>query len=115
MKFSTILGTFALSTLEAYSAYASPLNSDSLGQSLEGRAVEYCCVQVKSMNNVVNKFVPWFGDTEDVTYFGACTVSVVQGRTRPSQGGCSEWKGTTQFCSAELNPKVTVQDASVCQ
>ncbi|KAG5917353.1 hypothetical protein E4U61_002836 [Claviceps capensis] len=115
MKFSTILGTFALSTFEAYRAYASPLNSDSLGQSLEGRAVEYCCVQVKSLTHVVNKFIPWFGDTEDVTAFGACMVSIVQGRTRPSQGGCSEWKGETEFCSAELNPQVTVQAASVCQ
>ncbi|KAG6064341.1 hypothetical protein E4U13_003115 [Claviceps humidiphila] len=115
MKFSTVLGTFALSTLEAYRAYASPLNSVSRGQSLDERAIEYCCVQVKYSNKVKNQFVPWFGDTEDVMSIGACMVSVVQGRTRPSQGGCSEWKGTTELCSAELNPQVSIQPANICQ
>ncbi|KAG6101466.1 hypothetical protein E4U31_003660, partial [Claviceps sp. LM219 group G6] len=43
MKFSTVLGTFALSTLEAYSASASPVGPEA--QSLESREPEYCCVQ----------------------------------------------------------------------
>ncbi|KAG6213776.1 hypothetical protein E4U50_000974 [Claviceps purpurea] len=43
MKFSTVLGTFALSTLEAYHACASPLEPGA--QSLEGRGTEYCCVE----------------------------------------------------------------------
>ncbi|KAG6058703.1 hypothetical protein E4U17_007652 [Claviceps sp. LM77 group G4] len=47
MKFSSVLGTFALATLEAYRAYASPLEAMSPGaRSLEGRADEKCCLQV---------------------------------------------------------------------
>ncbi|KAG6056091.1 hypothetical protein E4U13_003128 [Claviceps humidiphila] len=117
MKFSTVLGTFALSTLEAYRAYASPLNAVSPGQSLEERAIEYCCVQVKWLNNVENHFVPYFGNTnvQDVTSIGMCMISVAQGPTRPSQGGCSEWKGQTVQCAAEYGVKVSVQPASVCQ
>ncbi|KAG5951606.1 hypothetical protein E4U57_006822, partial [Claviceps arundinis] len=45
MKFSTVLGTFALSTLEAYSACASPVGPEA--QSLESREPEYCCVQTE--------------------------------------------------------------------
>ncbi|KAG6181206.1 hypothetical protein E4U10_007350, partial [Claviceps purpurea] len=45
MKFSAVLGTFALSTLEAYSACASPVGPES--QSLESRGTEYCCVQTE--------------------------------------------------------------------
>lgn len=47
MKFSTVLGTFALSALEANRALASPLEPVSLGaQSLEERNTEYCCFQM---------------------------------------------------------------------
>ncbi|KAG6058957.1 hypothetical protein E4U32_004320, partial [Claviceps aff. humidiphila group G2b] len=45
MKFSTVLGTFALSTLKAYSACASPVGPEA--QSLESRGTEYCCVQTE--------------------------------------------------------------------
>ncbi|KAG6035122.1 hypothetical protein E4U40_002956 [Claviceps sp. LM458 group G5] len=49
MKFSSVLSTFALATLEAYHAYASPLEAMSPGaRSLEGRADEKCCLQVHS-------------------------------------------------------------------
>ncbi|KAG6298874.1 hypothetical protein E4U45_004808 [Claviceps purpurea] len=49
MKFSTVLGTFALSTLEAYRAFASPLEPGA--QSLESRGTEYCCLQTEHMSS----------------------------------------------------------------
>ncbi|KAG6130013.1 hypothetical protein E4U38_004701 [Claviceps purpurea] len=53
MKFSTILGTFAMSSLEAYRAYASPLDSSPAVLSLEERGqTEYCCMQVASYKNL---------------------------------------------------------------
>ncbi|KAG6069470.1 hypothetical protein E4U16_007670 [Claviceps sp. LM84 group G4] len=48
MKFSSVLGTFALSTLEAYRAYASPLELEAtspVARALESVADE-CCVRV---------------------------------------------------------------------
>ncbi|KAG6058944.1 hypothetical protein E4U17_007278 [Claviceps sp. LM77 group G4] len=49
MKISSVLSTFVLATLEAYRAYASPLEAMSPGsRSLEDRAVnpdERCCLR----------------------------------------------------------------------
>ncbi|KAG6264771.1 hypothetical protein E4U47_006745 [Claviceps purpurea] len=54
MKFSSVLGTFALSTLEAYRAYASPVDAMSPGaRSLDGRALpKMCCVNLPGGNTI---------------------------------------------------------------
>ncbi|KAG5929502.1 hypothetical protein E4U60_007400, partial [Claviceps pazoutovae] len=51
MKFSSVLGTFALSTLEAYRAYASPVDV----MSPEARTLppnSYCCLHLPNGNTV---------------------------------------------------------------
>ncbi|CCE28203.1 uncharacterized protein CPUR_01677 [Claviceps purpurea 20.1] len=112
MKFSSVLGTFALATLEAYRAYASPLEAMSPGaQSLEGRAGERCCLQVGGQTTSLS----YTSNTDGVDSIGLftsdkCSVSITRGATAPSQGGCKSWpltvrcpvgvKGTTDKYSA---------------
>ncbi|KAG6080757.1 hypothetical protein E4U30_000358 [Claviceps sp. LM220 group G6] len=117
MKFSTILGTFALSALEANRALASPLEPVSLGaQSLEERNTEYCCYQISSSQGVQNKFVPYTGGTVQVASFGTCQVSLSQGNSpRPSQGGCNKYLVELLTCPSSLNVKVAPAPAVNCQ
>ncbi|KAG6133695.1 hypothetical protein E4U24_002782 [Claviceps purpurea] len=121
MKFSTIVGTFALSTLEAYRAYASPVDSVSpAGQSLEERAaeaLEYCCVLIETSQSRQTKFVAWNRQPSvvPVAEIGECELNVVQTGTPPSKGGCAEWAWGMSMCPFSLNPSITFPAASVCQ
>ncbi|KAG6287179.1 hypothetical protein E4U45_008155 [Claviceps purpurea] len=120
MKFSTVLGTFALSTLEANRAYASPVDSVSLSHSLDGRGTEYCCALMETTQGRETKFVPYTGRKVFVgavsTKRDTCEMWFYQeGSKPPSQGGCAEWKGKTFTCPPELQAKLSVQPASVCQ
>ncbi|KAG6064340.1 hypothetical protein E4U32_000306 [Claviceps aff. humidiphila group G2b] len=121
MKFSTIVGTFALSTLEAYHAYASPVDSVSpAGQSLEERAaevVEYCCILIQTSQSREPKFVAWNRQPSvvPVAEINGCELTVTQTGTPPSKGGCAEWAWGSTMCPFSLNPSVTIQPASVCQ
>ncbi|KAG6133422.1 hypothetical protein E4U12_002767 [Claviceps purpurea] len=90
MKFSTVLGTFAISTLEAYHAYASPLEPVSLrARSLQARNTEYCCVVTKP--GVPGTFVPWNGHSAPAAASDDCSIIMMQTSTPPSKGGCRQW------------------------
>ncbi|KAG6173261.1 hypothetical protein E4U24_000841 [Claviceps purpurea] len=121
MKFSTIVGTFALSTLEAYRAYASPVDSVApAGQSLEERAaeaIEYCCVLIVTSQSREAKFVAWNGQASvvPVAKIGECELNVFQTDKSPSKGGCAEWGSEISMCPFSLNPTITFPSASVCQ
>ncbi|KAG6168408.1 hypothetical protein E4U51_002198 [Claviceps purpurea] len=117
MKFSTILGTFALSALEANRALASPLEPVSPGaQSLEERDTEYCCFQISSTQGVQNKFIPYTGGEVDLVSFGACKVSILEGmRPRPSQGGCNKYQVSLANCPSSLKISVAPAPAVNCQ
>ncbi|KAG5996065.1 hypothetical protein E4U52_007386 [Claviceps spartinae] len=80
MKFSSVLGTFALATLEAYRAYASPLETMSPGaRSLEGRAVEPGITGPDAYDSI------------GLTTSDGCGVVITRGATAPSKGGCKSW------------------------
>ncbi|KAG6062380.1 hypothetical protein E4U32_002494 [Claviceps aff. humidiphila group G2b] len=116
MKFSTVLGTFALSALEANRACASPLEpATPAAQSLEERNTEYCCMQVSSVKGTENKFVPYTDGLVLVAQYGTCEVQIYQKNMPPSQGGCGNWYISTYACFDTMNIKVTPQPASVCQ
>ncbi|KAG6289979.1 hypothetical protein E4U09_004671 [Claviceps aff. purpurea] len=117
MKFSTVLGTFALSALEADRALASPLEPISPGaQSLEERDTEYCCFQISSSQGAQSKFVPYTGGDVEVVSFGACKVSVSQGMfPRPSQGGCNKYFAILENCPSSLKISVAPAPAVNCQ
>ncbi|KAG6047254.1 hypothetical protein E4U17_007572 [Claviceps sp. LM77 group G4] len=115
MKFSTVLGTFALSTLEAYHAYASPLAPGA--QSLESRGTEYCCLQTELEGNIQNSFIayplPRLQGT--VARSDDCEIIVHQTSTPPSRGGCATWFFEARNCQKYQLPAASVQEAKVCQ
>ncbi|KAG6131887.1 hypothetical protein E4U24_007532 [Claviceps purpurea] len=115
MKFSTVLGTFALSTLEAYRAFASPLEPEA--HSLESRRTEYCCVQTQIDGNTQSSFVsyPLDGLKGQVASSGECVIVVNQTSTPPSKGGCSQWVFEAVNCDDYQNPSAFVEDAQVCK
>ncbi|KAG6047255.1 hypothetical protein E4U17_007573 [Claviceps sp. LM77 group G4] len=115
MKFSTVLGTFALSTLEAYHAYASPLAPGA--QSLESRGTQYCCVQTQIDGNTRNAFVsyPLDGLKGEVASSGECVIVVHQTSTPPSRDGCSQWVFEAINCDEFQTPSAFVRDAQVCK
>ncbi|KAG6163924.1 hypothetical protein E4U11_001578 [Claviceps purpurea] len=115
MKFSTVLGTFALSTLEAYRAFASPLEPGA--QSLESRGTEYCCLQTEIEGNTQNSFIayPLPGYRGMVANVDDCKIFVYQSMTPPSQGGCAEWGFQARDCEKWQLPTASVQEAKVCQ
>ncbi|KAG6056987.1 hypothetical protein E4U17_001795 [Claviceps sp. LM77 group G4] len=117
MKFSTVLGTFALSALEANRALASPLEPFSLeAQSLEERDTEYCCFQISTSQGVQSKFVPYTGGDVEIASFGACEIYISQGmRPRPSQGGCNKYMVTAASCPTSLKISVAPAPAVNCQ
>ncbi|KAG5993711.1 hypothetical protein E4U52_001734 [Claviceps spartinae] len=111
MKFSSVLGTFALSTLEVYPAYASPFDAISpKTQLLQGRDGETCCV-------IVEKKVYPVTYTEDirvlVTIQGQCKVSVNQIES-PSSGGCDMWSVVREGCLGPNDPDVQVVPMDYC-
>ncbi|KAG6177098.1 hypothetical protein E4U24_001441 [Claviceps purpurea] len=107
MKFSSVLGTFALATLEAYRAYASPLEAMSPGaQSLEGRADERCCLKVDGQTTSLS----YTSNTDGVDSIGLftndkCSVSITRGTTAPSRGGCKSWPLTIRCPSGAKGTK----------
>ncbi|KAG6231979.1 hypothetical protein E4U34_000048 [Claviceps purpurea] len=115
MKFSTVLGTFALSTLEAYHAYASPLEPGA--QSLEGRGTEYCCIETiiggSSHSGFVSYPLPQL--TGVIASAGICQIVVTQTSIPPSQGGCAKWKFESKSCFDAQNPAVLIHTAEACQ
>ncbi|KAG6052444.1 hypothetical protein E4U17_005789 [Claviceps sp. LM77 group G4] len=118
MKFSTVLGTFALSALETYHAYASPLVQVSPGaQSLEARNTEYCCVTSTIGGHSVAGYVLWNGQPTSVRTFGGCILTFTQTAKPPSQGGCADWTPSwSYFCGfLRIPPVAAVAPAKDCQ
>ncbi|KAG6054254.1 hypothetical protein E4U32_007036 [Claviceps aff. humidiphila group G2b] len=119
MKFSTVLGTFALSTLEAYRAFASPIDPVSPeAQSLEARATEYCCMRVIGLGFARTQYVPFVGGKVHIlTENGGCEVYVDQGSTPPSQGGCPGWTVASDNCPPGVGgqPRLFSLPAEACQ
>ncbi|KAG6130249.1 hypothetical protein E4U24_007575 [Claviceps purpurea] len=115
MKFSTVLGTFALSTLEAYSALASPVGPEA--QSLESRGTEYCCVQTEIKYDRKTAFVgyPVPGLQAVVASSGDCKIIVTETNTPPSQGGCATWTFESKGCSSDQRFGASVLPAEYCQ
>ncbi|KAG6069051.1 hypothetical protein E4U32_005139 [Claviceps aff. humidiphila group G2b] len=113
MKFTNVLGAFALSTLEASRAYASPVEA----QSLEGRAPEYCCMRAELNGDSKTSYVPALGGKVlAFSYPNGCRVSLLQdGAKPPSQGGCRDWRLVLDKCPPGQVPAVTGEEAEVCQ
>ncbi|KAG6309306.1 hypothetical protein E4U44_007131 [Claviceps purpurea] len=116
MKLSNVLGAFALSTLEASRAFASPVEA----QSLEGRATEYCCMRSEvSGDNGDSKtaYVPATGGKVlAFKYPNGCQVFLLQDGARPpSQGGCRDWHVAFDKCPTGKVPDVTGEESEVCQ
>ncbi|KAG6266477.1 hypothetical protein E4U47_005785 [Claviceps purpurea] len=111
MKFSSVLGTFALSTLEAYRAYASPLDAVSPEtQSLNGRDGGACCVIVGRRGYSVT----YTGESKVlVTIQGQCKVFVDQ-IVSPSSGGCLAWPVIRQGCPGPNDPDARVMSMDFC-
>ncbi|KAG5922397.1 hypothetical protein E4U61_005274 [Claviceps capensis] len=105
MKFSSVLGTFALASLEAYRACASPLEAMSPGAwSLEGRADKRCC------NDGRTTSLSYISNTDGVDSIGLfkndqCSVSIMRGATTPNQGGCKSWPLTIRCPSGVKGTK----------
>ncbi|KAG6292971.1 hypothetical protein E4U46_008063 [Claviceps purpurea] len=137
MKFSTVLGTFAISTLEVYHAYGSPLEGVSLeARSLQARNTEYCCVVTRCVsgfallsgpfrltpdnknrhsghNDHSSEFVPWTGNIAGVYGVEDCIIFMKQTSRAPSLGGCAEWRPVvTPEC---MSVQVSVAPANQCQ
>ncbi|KAG6324226.1 hypothetical protein E4U44_001418 [Claviceps purpurea] len=118
MKLSTVLGTFAISTLEAYHAYASPLVPVSPeAQSLEARNPEYCCVTSTIGGRYTAGYVPWNGQPTPARNFGGCILTFTQSAKPPSQGGCADWTPSwSYFCGfLRVPPVAAVAPAKDCQ
>ncbi|KAG6130833.1 hypothetical protein E4U12_004043 [Claviceps purpurea] len=118
MKFSTVLGTFAISTLEAYHAYGSPLEGVSLeARPLQARNIEYCCVVVtKSGGHIIHsEFVAWTGVLAAVHGVKGCPIEMTQTSTPPSLGGCAQWKAAMDTESASCRVSVSVAPANECK
>ncbi|KAG5980980.1 hypothetical protein E4U55_003434 [Claviceps digitariae] len=100
MKFSTVLGSLVLSTLEVYHANAGPLVEASL-QERDDNAPQYCCVQIKTINERINKYVLYTGGTVNVYGGdGTCHISATQGKIKPKDHnhGCAYWTFDIESC-----------------
>ncbi|KAG6274729.1 hypothetical protein E4U47_001382 [Claviceps purpurea] len=101
MKFSSVLGTFALATLEAYRAYASPLEDMSpVARTLAPNSL--CCVRVAGGNTYG---VP-IDESETTTQFfitkEKCKITVNK------EGDCKSWPVTTSCPQGIKAPAVTL-------
>ncbi|KAG5967139.1 hypothetical protein E4U56_001003 [Claviceps arundinis] len=117
MKLSTVLGTFALSTLEAYRAHASPLEPDTRSLSLEGGdTTEHCCVGFTIGDQRRAKYVdyPKRDLIAVVDSDGDCLLLAFQTSTPPSQGGCATWDFVAQSCTAAQNATAWWEPFGVC-
>ncbi|KAG5969149.1 hypothetical protein E4U57_000014 [Claviceps arundinis] len=110
MKFSSVLGTFALSTLEAYRAYAIPAEPGfEKVQSLERSGVEACCVMVDNQAHTIN----WTKESRAlVTTQGQCKIFVNESGPAPSAGGCDKWRVILDGCPKDS--KVQVMSIDIC-
>ncbi|KAG6227494.1 hypothetical protein E4U34_005645 [Claviceps purpurea] len=122
MKLSSVLATFALSTLEAYHAhaYANPAETGFTEfQSLERRAVEACCVVVQQKQNAQNgsddraHTINWTKESRAlVTTQGQCKIFVNESGPAPSVGGCDQWQVILDGCPKDS--KVQVVSIDIC-
>ncbi|KAG6070366.1 hypothetical protein E4U33_004231 [Claviceps sp. LM78 group G4] len=111
MRFSSVLGTFALSILEGYRAYAGLFKAISPEtQSLKGRDGETCCVIVDKRGYSVT----YTGEYKVlVTIQGQCKVFVDQIGS-PSSGDCDTWSVIREGCPGPNDPDVQVVPTDFC-
>ncbi|KAG6299379.1 hypothetical protein E4U09_008201 [Claviceps aff. purpurea] len=110
MKFSNVLGAFALSTLEASRAFASPVEA----QSLEGRATDE--VSGDNGDSKTAYVAATGGKVLAFKYPNGCQVFLLQDGARPpSQGGCRDWRVVFDKCPTGKVPAVTGEESEVCQ
>ncbi|KAG6060841.1 hypothetical protein E4U32_003210 [Claviceps aff. humidiphila group G2b] len=111
MKFSSVLGTFAVATLEAYRAYAGPLEAISpVARALAPNS--YCCVRVAGGNTYG---FPFNSATASETFFtdNKCAITVTKGKA-PSVDGCKSWP-VTASCPQGVNaPGITLYAGPPC-
>ncbi|KAG6052669.1 hypothetical protein E4U17_005554 [Claviceps sp. LM77 group G4] len=111
MKFSSVLGTFALSTLEAYHAYASPLEAVSpVARTLAANS--YCCVRVAGGNTYG---FPYNSETASEAFStdNNCMITVTKGKA-PSQDGCKSWPVTASCPQGVKAPGITLFAGPPC-
>ncbi|KAG5957686.1 hypothetical protein E4U57_001758 [Claviceps arundinis] len=111
MKFSSVLGTFALATLEAYHAYASPLEAMSpVARALAPNS--YCCVRVDGGNTYG---IPYSSADAGESFIleNKCVLTVTKGKA-PSQGGCSSWPAQASCPQGVKAPGITIYAGPPC-
>ncbi|KAG6054667.1 hypothetical protein E4U33_008058 [Claviceps sp. LM78 group G4] len=114
MKFSSVLGTFALSTLEAYRAYASPLELEAtspVARALESVADE-CCVRVAGYDTYGFPYKSEYG-IASIVIGNHCMFTVTKGKA-PSQDGCKSWPVTVSCPKGIKAPAVTLFAGPPC-
>ncbi|KAG6006237.1 hypothetical protein E4U21_007200 [Claviceps maximensis] len=107
MKFTTILGSLALSALQAHASPVSPADVSPVHQ-LEARD-GYCCVRLTSTHSDFAKYVPRADDPYVWPVFDKCWV-VMQRHAN----GCDGWTMRTVGCDGVTNLKVGVAPANQC-
>ncbi|KAG5913046.1 hypothetical protein E4U61_007455 [Claviceps capensis] len=111
MKFSSVLGTFALATLEAYHAYAGPLEAMSpVARALPPNS--YCCVRVAGGATIGFSFNSGY-DTESLDTANGCHITVLKGKA-PSQDGCKSWPVTASCPKGVTAPAITLYAGPPC-
>ncbi|KAG6034288.1 hypothetical protein E4U41_006604 [Claviceps citrina] len=118
MKFSTVLGSLAVSAFEASLAHAGPV-PDAEGTSvpiIDARNTEYCCVSFKNSRNEDYQYVAWNGEETSTFKFYNCDIRVDFTSTPPSRGGCGQWVFWLMPSCDYLTPQphIAVAPASSC-
>ncbi|CCE33867.1 uncharacterized protein CPUR_07795 [Claviceps purpurea 20.1] len=111
MKFSSVLGTFALATLEAYHVYAGPLEAISP----VARAIppnSYCCVRVAGGSTYGFPFNSEY-NVESFTTDNNCMITVTRGKA-PSQDGCKSWPVAVSCPKDVKAPAITLFAGPPC-
>ncbi|KAG6225785.1 hypothetical protein E4U26_002788 [Claviceps purpurea] len=107
MKLSSVLGTFALSTLEAYRAYAGPVDAMSpVARTLAPNS--YCCLHLPNGNTIG---LPVASTSEAAFDMGnKCIATITKGTH-----DCSTWTGTAS-CPAGVSPPgmITITTGPPC-
>ncbi|KAG6094806.1 hypothetical protein E4U30_003029 [Claviceps sp. LM220 group G6] len=111
MKFSSVLGTFAVTTLEAYHVYASPLEAMSpVARALAPNS--YCCIRVAGGNTFG---FPFNSDISSESFPTAnnCFITVTKGKA-PSQDGCKSWPVEANCPQGVTAPGITLFAGPPC-
>ncbi|KAG5991142.1 hypothetical protein E4U52_003976 [Claviceps spartinae] len=111
MKFSSVLGTFAVTTLEAYHAYASPLEAMSpVARALAPNS--YCCVRVAGDDTFG---FPFNSDSSSASFSteNNCIITVTKGKA-PSQDGCKSWPVKASCPPGVNTPGITLFAGPPC-